>query len=137
MATADVTQSRTEQRVAGLEIKNEEALQGGGKDRIAKHKEGGRLTARERIDVLLDPGSFVEMDRFVTHRSQNFGMGDKKILGDGVITGYGRVNGKLVYCYSQDFTVFGGSMSRTQANKILKIMDMAMKNGAPIVGIND
>jgi propionyl-CoA carboxylase beta chain len=137
MATADTTQSRTEQRVAGLEIKNEEALQGGGSDRIAKHKEGGRLTARERIDVLLDPGSFVEMDRFVTHRSQNFGMGDKKILGDGVITGYGRVNGKLVYCYSQDFTVFGGSMSRTQANKILKIMDMAMKNGAPIIGIND
>lgn len=137
MAIADVTQSRTEQRVAGLEIKNEEALQGGGADRIAKHKEGGRLTARERIDVLLDPGSFVEMDRFVTHRSQNFGMADKKILGDGVITGYGRVNGKLVYCYSQDFTVFGGSMSRTQANKILKIMDMAMKNGAPIVGIND
>lgn len=137
MATTEVTQSRTEQRVAGLELKNEEALQGGGADRIAKHKEGGRLTARERIDVLLDPGSFVEMDRFVTHRSQNFGMGDKKILGDGVITGYGRVNGKLVYCYSQDFTVFGGSMSRTQANKILKIMDAAMKNGAPIVGVND
>ena len=131
------TESRTEARVAALEAKNNEALLGGGADRIAKHKEGTRLTARERLDVLLDPGSFVEMDRFVTHRSQNFGMGDKLILGDGVITGYGRINGKLVYCYSQDFTVFGGSMSRTQANKILKIMDMAMKNGAPIIGLND
>jgi len=131
------TASLTEQRVASLETKNSEALQGGGADRVAKHKEGNRLTARERLDVLLDPGSFVEMDRFVTHRSQNFGMGDKRILGDGVITGYGRINGKLVYCYSQDFTVFGGSMSRTQANKILKIMNMAMKNGAPIIGLND
>ncbi len=135
--TTDSTLSRTELRVAQLEEKNSVALQGGGADRVAKHKEGGRLTARERLDVLLDPGSFVEMDRFVTHRSQNFGMGDKRILGDGVITGYGRINGKLVYCYSQDFTVFGGSMSRTQANKILKIMDMAMKNGAPIIGLND
>lgn len=131
------TQSLTEQRVAALELKNSEALLGGGPERMAKHKEGTRLTARERLDVLLDPGSFVEMDRFVTHRSQNFGMGDKLILGDGVITGYGRINGKLVYCYSQDFTVFGGSMSRTQANKILKIMELAMKNGAPIIGLND
>ncbi len=130
-------QSLTEKRIAALEVKNAEALEGGGTDRVAKHKEGGRLTARERLDVLLDPGSFVEMDRFVTHRSQNFGMGDKLVLGDGVITGYGRINGKLVYCYSQDFTVFGGSMSRTQANKILKIMDLAMKNGAPIIGLND
>ncbi|MEK7355952.1 MAG: carboxyl transferase domain-containing protein, partial [Bdellovibrionota bacterium] len=137
MSTTEPTQSRTELRVHGLELKNAEALAGGGSDRITKHKEGGRLTARERLDVLLDPGSFVEMDRFVTHRSQNFGMGDKLILGDGVITGYGRINGKLIYCYSQDFTVFGGSMSRTQANKILKIMDMAMKNGAPIIGLND
>lgn len=127
----------TEQRVAQLEQLNAEAIVGGGPDRLKKHKEGGRLTARERLDVLLDPGSFVEMDRFVTHRSQNFGMADKKTPGDGVITGYGRINGKLVYAYSQDFTVFGGSMSRTQANKILKIMEMAMKNGAPIIGIND
>ena len=127
----------TEERVAQLEMLNAEALIGGGAERLAKHKEGGRLTARERLDVLLDPGSFVEMDRFVTHRSQNFGMGDKKVPGDGVITGYGRINGKLVYTYSQDFTVFGGSMSRTQANKILKIMELAMKNGAPIIGIND
>jgi propionyl-CoA carboxylase beta chain len=127
----------TDERVAQLEQLNSEALVSGGPDRMKKHKEGGRLTARERLDVLLDPGSFVEMDRFVTHRSQNFGMADKKTPGDGVITGYGRINGKLVYAYSQDFTVFGGSMSRTQANKILKIMEMAMKNGAPIIGIND
>ncbi len=127
----------TEERVNQLEQLNAAALVGGGPERLAKHKEGGRLTARERLDVLLDPGSFVEMDRFVTHRSQNFGMADKKAPGDGVITGYGRINGKLVYAYSQDFTVFGGSMSRTQANKILKIMEMAMKNGAPVIGIND
>lgn len=127
----------TEARVNELEKLNALALASGGPERIAKHKEGGRLTARERLDVLLDPGSFVEMDRLVTHRSQNFGMADKKAPGDGVITGYGRINGKLVYAYSQDFTVIGGSMSRTQANKILKIMDMAIKNGAPIIGIND
>jgi propionyl-CoA carboxylase beta chain len=135
--TAASKAKTTQERVAQLEKLNSEALVGGGAERLAKHKEGGRLTARERLDVLLDPGSFVEMDRFVTHRSQNFGMGEKKIAGDGVITGYGRINGKLVYAYSQDFTVFGGSMSRTQANKILKIMELAMKNGAPIIGIND
>ncbi len=129
--------SRTELRVRELEEKNAEAMLGGGPERIAKHKEGGRLSSRERLDVLLDPGSFIEMDRFVTHRCTNFGMNDKKSLGDGVITGHGRINGKLVFCYSQDFTVFGGSMSRTQANKILKIMDMAMKAGAPIIGLND
>lgn len=130
-------ESRTALRLNELENKNNEALLGGGADRVTKHKEGGRLTARERLDVLLDPASFIELDRFVTHRSQNFGMADKRTLGDGVITGYGRINGKLVYCYSQDFTVFGGSMSRTQANKIIKIMDLAMKNGAPIIGLND
>ncbi len=135
--TANFVAKTTEARVSELEKLNEAALASGGAARIAKHKEGGRLTARERLDVLLDPGSFVEMDRFVTHRSQNFGMADKLTPGDGVITGYGRINGKLVYAYSQDFTVFGGSMSRTQANKILKIMDMALKNGAPVIGIND
>lgn len=124
-------------KIRDLEKRNERALQGGGADRLKKHKEGGRLTARERLDVLLDPGSFVEMDRFVTHRCSNFDMADKKIPGDGVITGYGRINGRLVYTYAQDFTVFGGSMSRTQANKICKIFDMAMKNGAPLVGLND
>lgn len=127
----------TAEKLAFLEKQNEIAFQGGGADKNAKHKHGSRLTARERLDVLLDPGSFVEMDRFVTHRCNNFGMQDQKIPGDGVITGYGRVNGRIVYVYSQDFTVFGGSMSRTQANKICKILDMAVKNGAPVIGLND
>ncbi|MES3037836.1 MAG: acyl-CoA carboxylase subunit beta [Bdellovibrionota bacterium] len=112
-------------------------MQGGGADKLEKHKKGGRLTARERLDVLLDPGSFVEMDRFVTHRCTHFEMDKNKVPGDGVITGYGRVNGKLVYVSSQDFTVIGGSMSRTQANKICKVMDLALKNGAPFISLND
>lgn len=127
----------TEARLQDLERKNEQAMQGGGSARLAKHKQGGRLTARERLDILLDPGSFVEMDRFVTHRCNNYGMADTKTPGDGVVTGYGRINGKIVYVYSQDFTVFGGSMSRTQANKICKIMDLAVKNGSPVIGLND
>ncbi len=112
-------------------------MAGGGQAKNEKHKQGGRLTARERLDVLLDPGSFVETDRFVVHRCDNFGMDKNRAPGDGVVTGYGRVNGKLVYVYSQDFTVIGGSMSRTQANKICKIMDLAIKNGAPVIGLND
>lgn len=120
-----------------LEERNHEALQGGGEDRVKKHKSGGRLTARERLKTLLDPGSFVEFDRFVTHRCKNFGMDKKAFSGDGVVTGFGKINGKTVYVYSQDFTVFGGSMSRTQANKILKVMDLAVKNGAPMIGLND
>lgn len=124
-------------RINLLEERNQKAFEGGGESRVKKHKQGTRLTARERLQTLLDPGSFVEMDRFVTHRCQNFDMNDKSFAGDGVITGYGRINGKLVYVYSQDFTVFGGSMSRTQANKILKVQEMAMKNGAPIIGLND
>lgn len=127
----------TQIRIKDLENRNEIAMAGGGSAKIEKHKQGGRLTARERLDVLLDPGSFVEMDRFVTHRSHNFGMEKNKTPGDGVVTGYGRVNGKIVYVYSQDFTVFGGSMSRTQANKICKVMDLAIKNGSPIIGLND
>lgn len=124
-------------KIEELEKKNDQALAGGGPDKIAKHKQGGRLSARERVDVLLDPGSFVETDRFVTHRCTNFGMEKTKIPGDGIITGYGRINGKLVYLSSQDFTVTGGSMSRTQANKICKVMDLAIKNGAPFISIND
>jgi propionyl-CoA carboxylase beta chain len=131
------TPGSTIERLNVLEKKNELAFVGGGTDRVTKHKQGGRLTARERLDVLLDPGSFVEIDRFVTHRCNNFGMSDQRIAGDGVVTGYGRVNGKVVYVYSQDFTVFGGSMSRTQANKICKIMDLAVKNGSPVIGLND
>lgn len=124
-------------KIEELERRNERALSGGGPERLAKHKQGGRLSARERVEVLLDPGSFVEMDRFVTHRCNNFGMEKSKPLGDGIVTGYGRINGKLVYLSSQDFTVTGGSMSRTQANKICKVMDLAIKNGAPFVSIND
>jgi propionyl-CoA carboxylase beta chain len=126
-----------QKKMEELEARNERALTGGGSDRVAKHKVGGRLTARERLEVLLDPGSFVEMDRFVTHRCTNFGMEKNKPLGDGIVTGYGRINGKLVYVSSQDFTVVGGSMSRTQANKICKVMDLALKNGAPFVSLND
>ncbi len=125
------------QKLAELENKNELALAGGGAEKIKKHKQNGRLTARERVDVLLDPGSFVETDRFVVHRCHNFGMEKNKPYGDGIITGYGRINGKLVYLSSQDFTISGGSMSRTQANKICKIMDLALKNGAPFISIND
>ncbi len=124
-------------KIEELDKRNEKALAGGGPERLAKHKQGGRLSARERVEVLLDPGSFVEMDRFVTHRCNNFGMEKAKPYGDGIITGYGRINGKLVYLSSQDFTVTGGSMSRTQANKICKVMDLALKNGAPFVSIND
>lgn len=124
-------------KIAELEKRNEQALAGGGPEKTAKHKQGGRLSARERVEVLLDPGSFVETDRFVTHRCTNFGMEKNKPYGDGIITGYGRINGKLVYVSSQDFTVTGGSMSRTQANKICKVMDLALKNGAPFISIND
>ncbi|MBX2988157.1 MAG: methylmalonyl-CoA carboxyltransferase [Bdellovibrionaceae bacterium] len=126
-----------QKRLRELETRNEKAMQGGGANRLAKHKQGGRLTARERLDILLDPGSFVEMDRFVVHRCNNFGMADQRAPGDGVVTGYGRVNGKLIYVSSQDFTVIGGSMSRTQANKICKVMDLALKNGAPFISLND
>ena len=126
-----------QQRLQQLDAKNQKAFEGGGEGRLKKHKDGGRLTARERLQTLLDPGSFVEFDRFVTHRCQNFNMQDKKFDGDGVVTGFGRINGKTVYVYSQDFTVLGGSMSRTQANKILKVMELALKNGAPMIGLND
>jgi propionyl-CoA carboxylase beta chain len=110
---------------------------GGGKERQEKHHAQGRLTARERIDLILDPGSFVEMDRFVQHRCNDFEMDKQKFLGDGIVTGYGTVNGRTVYLYSQDFTVFGGSLSGANASKICKIMDLAVKAGAPVVGLND
>ncbi len=120
-----------------FERRNSEAELGGGKERLEKQKAQGKLTARERIEKLLDKNSFVEMDKFVVHTTTDFGMDKKKIPGDGVITGYGRIDGRLVYVFSQDFTVFGGSLSRTNANKIIKIMDLAMKNGAPVIGLND
>ena len=114
-----------------------EARMGGGQERIDKLHAKGRMTARERIDLLLDKGSFEEFDMFKTHRCRHFGMEEKKFLGDGVVTGYGTVNGRIVYVFAQDFTVFGGSLSETFAEKICKIMDLAAKNGAPVIGLND
>jgi propionyl-CoA carboxylase beta chain len=124
-------------RVAELRRKREDSKLGGGKERIEKQHQQGRKTARERIEVLLDKGSFREMDAFVLHQCTHFGMEKKKILGDGVVTGYGTVDGRLVYVFSQDFSVFGGSLGEAYANKIVKIMDMAMKVGAPVIGLND
>ncbi|RAI87133.1 acyl-CoA carboxylase subunit beta [Algoriphagus yeomjeoni] len=126
-----------EGKIELLKKKNAEALLGGGEKRIASQHQKGKLTARERVELLLDEGTFQEIDKFVMHRAKDFGLDKEHYLGDGVITGYGEVNGRLVYVFSQDFTVFGGSLSETHAEKICKIMDMAMKNGAPVVGLND
>jgi propionyl-CoA carboxylase beta chain len=120
-----------------LERRIAESEEGGGAERIKAQHKKGKLSARERLDLLLDEGSFVEFDRFVVHRSTDFGLGDQKVYGDGVVTGYGRINGRLVYVFSQDFTVFGGSLSETFAEKICKIMDLAVRNGAPVIGLND
>ena len=120
-----------------LHHRQAQAEQGGGPERLAQQHKKGKLSARERLDLLLDPGSFVELDRFVTHRCTDFGLEAQQIPGDGVVTGYGRVDGRLVYVFSQDFTVFGGSLSETFAEKICKVMDLALRNGAPVVGLND
>ena len=120
-----------------LAKKNTEALLGGGEKRIEVQHKKGKLTARERITLLLDEGSFEEIGKFVMHRCKDFGLDKEYYLGDGVITGYGTVNGRLVYVFAQDFTVFGGALSESHAEKICKIMDLAMKNGAPIIGLND
>jgi propionyl-CoA carboxylase beta chain len=120
-----------------LKQRNEKAEQGGGQDKIDRQHESGRLTARERIGVLLDEGSFTEIDKFVVHRCDAFGMDKVKIPGDGVVTGFGTVDGRTVYVFAQDFTVFGGSLSKAYAEKIVKVMDMAARNGAPIIGLND
>ena len=120
-----------------LEVRRDAARMGGGQRRIDAQHAKGKLTARERIDLLLDEGSFEEFDMFKAHRCVDFGMADQQYAGDGVVTGWGTINGRMVYVYSQDFTVFGGSLSETHAEKICKIMDMAMQNGAPIIGLND
>jgi len=120
-----------------LQDRRATARLGGGEDRIAKQHEKGKLTARERVELLLDEGSFEEFDMFVTHRATDFNMAQNKVSGDGVITGWGTINGRQVYVFSQDFTVLGGSLSETHAQKICKIMDMAMQNGAPVIGLND
>ena len=120
-----------------LEEMDAAALAGGGEARKARQHAAGRLTARERVDLLFDTGSFRELDRFVTHRCTDFGMEEQKVPGDGVVTGYGRVDGRLVYVFAQDFTVFGGSLSGAYAEKICKVMDLAGRNGAPVIGLND
>ena len=120
-----------------LKEKNERALLGGGPVRIQKQHQAGKLTARERIDLLLDPGTFVELDRFVQHACNDFGMEENKMLGDGVVTGYGEVRGRLTYVFAQDFTVFGGSLGLAHARKICKAMDLSAKVGAPLIGLND
>ena len=120
-----------------LEALRRESALGGGEARLEAQRRRGKLSARERLDLLLDAESFVELDRFVTHRCSEFGLADKKVLGDGVVTGWGTIRGRLVYVFSQDFTVFGGSLSEAHAEKIVKVQEMALKNGAPLVGLND
>jgi propionyl-CoA carboxylase beta chain len=129
--------SRNAERIARLERMRAEALLGGGPVRIERQHAWGKLTARERLDLLLDPGSFVELDAFVTHRATEFGLDRQHFLGDGVVTGHGTIDGRLVFVFSQDFTVFGGSLSEAYAEKICKIMDLAMRAGAPVIGLND
>jgi propionyl-CoA carboxylase beta chain len=126
-----------DERIEKLQSLNDKALEGGGESAIARHHKQGKMTARERLELLFDPGSFQEFDRFRTHDCRDFGMEQKRFLGDGVVTGYGRIDGRLVYSFAHDFTVIGGSLSNVHAQKICKVMDMAKKNGAPIIGLND
>src|SRR5881398_1436923 len=126
-----------EQKLHELKRRDRLTEEGGGKERRERQHKEGKMSARERIEFLLDEGTFEETDRFVTHRANEFGMSERKYYGDGFITGYGRIDGRLVFVFAQDFTVFGGSLSEANAAKIVKIMDMAMRVGAPIVGLND
>ncbi len=126
-----------EQKIQRLRELRAQALAGGGPERVRKHHEQGKLTARERLELLLDPGSFREIDMLVTHRARAFGLDKRRFLGDGVVTGWGTIDGRLVFVFSQDFTVLGGSLGEAHARKIVKILDMALKNGAPVIGIND
>jgi propionyl-CoA carboxylase beta chain len=126
-----------EDRLAELAARNAEAESGGGPERYERQRKEGKLSARERIDLLLDEGTFEELDKFVRHQSHDFGLDAQRPAGDGFITGYGRIDGRLVYVFAQDFTVFGGSLSEANASKITKIMDLAMRVGAPVIGLND
>jgi len=137
MSKRKINDQTLQERFDELDRKNQEALLGGGEKRIEQQHKKGKLTARERVTLLMDEGSFEELGKFVMHRSKDFGLDKEYYLGDGVVTGYGTVNGRLVYIFSQDFTVFGGSLSETHAEKIVKVMDLAMQNGAPIIGLND
>ncbi|MCK5402952.1 methylmalonyl-CoA carboxyltransferase, partial [Candidatus Bathyarchaeota archaeon] len=125
------------ERVEELKRKIQAARLGGGLQRIERQHQKGKLTARERLKILLDPGSFVELDTFIVHRCTDFGIEKRKALGDGVITGYGTINSRLVCVYAQDFTFIGGSLGEMHAKKICKVMDLALKMGAPIIGLND
>ncbi|MBP6871818.1 MAG: acyl-CoA carboxylase subunit beta [Bacteroidales bacterium] len=129
--------SSLEEKYRIFKEKDKQAELGGGLERIDKQHKAGRLTARERVELLLDPGTFVEKDKFMTHRAKDFDMDKNKIPGDGVVTGYGKIDDRLVYVFAQDFTVFGGTLSRANADKIVKIMDLAMRMGAPVIGLND
>src|SRR5215475_9405495 len=124
-------------RLEELRRRHQAAEQGGGPERRARQHKEGKLSARERIELLLDEGSFEELDKLVTHRCRDFGLEDQVVPGDGFVTGYGRIDGRPVYVFAQDFTVFGGSLSEANAQKICKIMDLALKTGAPIIGLND
>src|SRR5262249_52248949 len=126
-----------EQKLAELKRRDSLAEQGGGKERQERQHREGKMSARERIEFLVDEGSFEETDKLVTHRATDFGMAEQKVYGDGFITGYGRIEGRLVFVFAQDFTVFGGSLSEANAGKICKIMDLAMRVGAPLIGLND
>src|SRR5919205_2267457 len=126
-----------EDRFSELQRRHAEAELGGGEDRVRRQHKAGKKTARERLDLLLDPGSFVEIDKFVVHQTHDFGMAEQRIPGDGVVTGSGRVHGRPVFVFAQDFTVFGGSLSEAYARKICKVMDLALKTGAPVIGLND
>jgi acetyl-CoA carboxylase carboxyltransferase component len=125
------------ERIRQLRELRRQAREGGGEERVARQHAAGKLTARERLDLLLDENSFHELGMFVTHRATDFGMAERRYLGDGVVTGYGTIEGRLVFVYSQDFTVFGGSLGRAHADKIVALLDMAIKNGAPVIGLND
>src|SRR4051794_32956223 len=127
----------TRDKIEHLRTLREQAQEGGGQRRVEQQHAKGKLTARERLALLLDPETFVEIDQFVQHQSTSFGLDNEHYYGDGVVTGYGRIDGRLVYVFSQDFTVFGGSLSETHGEKICKVMDLALKNGAPIIGLND
>lgn len=133
----ELEESTVEGKIQRLRELGEEARLGGGKKRIEAQHEKGKLTARERVELLLDPGTFNEIDQFVVHTCTEFGMSKKKFLGDGVVTGYGTIDGRLVYVFSQDFTVFGGSLGEMFAKKVCKLMDLALKTGAPVIGLND
>ena len=134
---SNIKEPGVDEKIRRLRELNEQAKLGGGQKRIEEQHAKGKLTARERIELLLDPGSFNELDQFVVHQCTEFGIADRKILGDGVVTGYGTIDGRLVYVFSQDFTVFGGSLGEMFAKKVCKLMDLALKTGAPVIGLND